>query len=98
MGFYINTDDSTGKVKWLVERANGKVVSLLEAKHAMKDPNLGVIVVIDNVMFEAAGFMFSQKEFETFTNPKDSRPKTYVVISRELAISLSGYKEISTYA
>ena len=53
----------------------------------------GLIVVVDNGMFEAAGFCYNEEEFKVFTDPRDYRHKQYVLINREDAEILSGYRK-----
>jgi hypothetical protein len=73
MGYYINettkgkTLDSQGKIKDLLEDG-AKIVK------AEFQPNL--ICVVDNGMFQAAGYCYSKEEFEEFNNPRDNRSKT----------------------
>lgn len=92
MGYYIGTNANQNKAAWIVKNLNGKMVSFNEAKEAMSNPDLGVVVVLDNVLFEAAGFCFSYNEFEAFTDPNDKRRKQFVVLKREDAEIASGYK------
>lgn len=92
MGYYIETDSSTDKANYIAKIYNGKSVSRAEAAEAMKDPDKGVIVVVDNGYFEAAGFAFNQKEFEAFTRPDDKRYKDFIILDRELAKQLSEYR------
>ena len=91
MGYYIETGTNTGKAKIIAEQYNGVVVSQDEAAAAL-NAGEGVIVVVDNGLFEAAAFAFDLKEFEVFTDPFDVRPKTFVVIDREVAKTAARYK------
>ena len=91
MGYYIETSGYRNKAEDIVARHSGKIVSREEARQAMDDPALGVVVVVDNGAFEAAGFAYDLREFEAFTSPDDDRPKKFVVIDRKLAEKLSDY-------
>lgn len=92
MGYYINTDAPFMKGLYIVSNHGGKFVSKDEAQRAM-DEGKGVVAVVDNGFFEAAGFCFNQQEFEAFTQPTDHRRKQFVVMDRQLAEKLSGYKQ-----
>jgi hypothetical protein len=80
MGYYIQTHSNTGKASIIAEEHGGVVVSYAEAVMAMSDPTKGVIVVINNGLFEAAGFAYDQEEFDAFTS--DERKRHYVILDR----------------
>jgi len=54
---------------------------------------IGLICVVDNGLFEAAAFCFDEQEFKEFIDPKDPRPKTWVVMDRDKAEILSKYRK-----
>ena len=85
MGWYVETGTQFQKANLIATRFKGRIVSQSEAKEAMNDPTKGVIVVINNGPFEAAGFAFDMGEFEAFTLPDDFRPKQYVILDRAIA-------------
>ena len=89
MGYYIEVPENHGKASQICKLHDGKIVSFTEAQQALDDSSLGVIVVLDNGMFEAAGFCFSKQEFKEFT--ADDRNKQYVLLERSLAEKLSGF-------
>jgi hypothetical protein len=91
MGYYIETKHNKGKAGEIASTYNGKIVTQSQARLAMGDNSLGVIVVINNYIFEAAGFAFDMKEFEDFTLLNDLRSKTFVVIPRNIAEVVSGF-------
>ena len=97
VGFYIETSGVTGKVEEIVKRFNGTIVSVNEAREAVMDNTKGVVCVVTNRFFEAAGFAFDEKEFQAFTYPDDIRPKKFIIISREDAEKASGYKSGGDY-
>jgi hypothetical protein len=51
-----------------------------------------LICAVDNYLFKAYGYCFSQGEFEAFTYPEDDRPKRWYLMDKALAEKLSGYK------
>ena len=91
MGYYFDGSSSTGKGEELVGAHKGKFVDEGTAREAMAEGK-GVFCILDNVVFEAAGFCFSEKEFEDFARVED-RQKSWVVIDDlEAAAKLAGYK------
>lgn len=76
MGFYIETEDATGKAEWIIKHMDG--VRL--AKPVYNDPADGFITVcvVDNGPFEAAGIAYRPREFEAFTDLRDTRHKEYL--------------------
>jgi hypothetical protein len=76
MGYYINTRSDGTPLN-----PKGKVHDLVmdgaEIVNAEFQPNL--ICVVDNGLFEAAGYCYSEDEFRAFTDPTDHRPKVWLV-------------------
>jgi hypothetical protein len=93
MGYYIQTDYNHGKAQEIAEKYNG--VLLASAPKTYEDIPAGkaLIAVVNNGAFEAAGFCYDASEFACFTDPRDSRSCRYVLIDRDTAEILSGYKE-----
>jgi acyl-coenzyme A synthetase/AMP-(fatty) acid ligase len=91
MGYYIETSGRSGKAKAIADQHNGLLVDQATAKKFMDDKTKAVIVVVDNILFEAAAFAYSMGEFLEFHSPQDHRLKTYVVIDRAKAKKLTGY-------
>ena len=89
MGYYIETDGHFEKAEKIAAKHNGRIVTQDEASKLVESH--GVICVVKNELFEAAGFAYDQNEFDAFTSPSDYRHKTFVVIDRELAKELSSY-------
>ncbi len=92
MGYYIETGSNHFKDVWVVKNHGGIPASLEEAKEAIQNKEKGVIVVVDNSMFEAAAFAYDEDEFNDFHQLSDLRPKKYVILEREKAKELSKYE------
>lgn len=92
MGYYVETGNNYGKADYIVANYGGRRVSLNEARSAINDPNLAVISVKDNGLFEAAGFCYNQPEFDAFADPGDTRRTSWVIMDRETAKRLTGMK------
>ena len=93
MGYYIETPMGRDKAEYISKEYEGQIVSYMKARAAMNDETKGVIVVVHNSFFEAAGFAYNMREFEAFTSIMDPREKEFVILPREKAIELSGYVE-----
>jgi hypothetical protein len=91
MGYYIEAPEVHGKVQWIVDNYDGKVVALPASYDAIPEGK-GLIVVVDNGIFEAAGFAYSEEEFRVFSNISDYRPKTWLLIDRAVAEVATGYR------
>lgn len=91
MGYYIETDSAKNKAAWLVRTCDAQVITEGIAREYMR-MGLGIICVVDNGMFEAAGYMYNERELNEFANPSDWRPKTWLSMNKELAERLSGFR------
>jgi len=90
MGYYIQ-GPAKGKAKMLLDEEDAFLLEGLEQAREAFAEGFGVICVVDNGPFEAAGFAFSQNELEVFIHP-DGRPKTWLAMDLERARELSGYE------
>jgi len=90
MGFYVETGSAKGKANVIEQRYGAIKVTHDEARKAVV-VGLGVIVVLHNGPFEAAGFAFDVAEFDAFTS--DNRVKEYLMGDREKLAAAAGYKE-----
>lgn len=89
MGYYINTTSNHGKAEIIARELNGKILPECPAWGSWPEDK-ALIVVVDNGLFEAAGYAYSKSEYEAFTEPFDTRPKQYLLINREDAELHSG--------
>jgi len=91
MGYYIETGTSHNKAAHIIENHNGVSITESQAKELMVSGEKDVIVVVHNMMFEAAAFAFDMGEFEAFTSPDDGRPRRFISLEKGLGAKLSGY-------
>lgn len=89
MGYYIQTGGAK-KTQAIIDQHDAVRVTKDEARAALLEGK-GVVCVIEGGMFDAAGFMFDEQEFDEFADPQDTRRKVWLVMDRELAEELSGW-------
>lgn len=89
MGYYIQGPQS-GKAKFLQMKHDCIEIPQPKSFAEIED-DLALICVVDNGPFEAAGYCFSPGEFEVFSESSDHRPKTWLLMNKQLAEELSGY-------
>lgn len=94
MGYYLNAEGmpARGKADWLIENC-----AAVELEHGTWPPTFdeipdgkAAVVVLENGPFDAAGFAFSEDEYEQFIFP-DGRPKRLVLMDVLPAARMSGY-------
>ena len=89
MGYYIDTSASHGKAEIIARELNGEILPGRPAWGAWPQDK-ALIVVVDNGLFEAAGYAYDEREYEAFTLENDKRPRQWVLIGREDAEVHSG--------
>ncbi len=90
MGYYIEVPENKGKAQQLVDIHGATILKEKPAFFAHSDK--AIICVVDNGLFEAAGYAYDEKELNEFAY-HDGRPRTWLVMDKNLACELSGYKE-----
>lgn len=85
MGFYIKTGSATNKARDILTHVKGsREVSMAEARDYIYDADLAVVCVVDNRIFEAAGFCYNLNEYKAFLlRPNDLRPRRWLLVPRE---------------
>ena len=96
MGFYIETGTTHCKAKILEQRYQAKLIPQ-PASFSDVPKDKALVCVVDNTMFEAAGYCFDEAEFKVFTEPKDTRPKEWLLMDLDTAQSLSRFKNSYEY-
>lgn len=91
MGYYVQ-GPTFGKAQFLVEQHGGQILPTPPKTLADLPEGKGLVVVVDNGIFEAAAFAFNEGEYQEFSYPDDLRPKTYVVADRTKLEELTRYK------
>ena len=88
MGYYIS-GPIVGKADYIVEKFEGELIPQPQAFSEVPDDK-ALICVVSNGEFEAAGYAFSEREFEAFTLPSDHRPKQWLLIDKKRAQVATG--------
>ena len=81
MGIYINPVSGT-KLEWL--RANAVQVPSISA---FTDRDRLALCHIDNGLFDALAVLFDEGEVAAFTEPSDTRPRTYWFAPRSAVVA-----------
>lgn len=91
MGFYIETPGQViDKTKRLVKDYGAGIVNPPSSFDQVPEDK-ALICVVTNPFFEAAGYCYDEREFAVFSNIRDDRPKTWLLMDKKLAEKLSGY-------
>jgi len=92
MGYYIETESNINKAKYLIKEH--KAVEIAQPKSFSEVPvDKGLVIIVDNVFFEAIVFIYSNREFEEFTDSTDRRAKRFLLLDRELVCKLTKYSD-----
>jgi len=91
MGYYIEVPSSKNKTEQLIKLHDAKEVKCPELFSDVPNDK-ALICVIDNGLFEAAGYCYSPNEFREFKFDRSSQPRKWIIMDKDLAEKLSGYK------
>lgn len=95
MGFYLNSPElgSTDKAIKLVRIYKAEPAPSLPLEIKEVPEGKALIVVIENGMFDAALLVPNQQELDYIKNLSDDpRPRTYLLLPKDVAHELSGYE------
>ena len=76
MGYYIN-ENSKGESLPSRGKARALISDGAEVVDAKFQANL--VCVVENGPFDATGYCYNEKEFELFNDPRDHRPKIWLM-------------------
>ena len=88
MGKYIQ-GPTLGKAKMLLDQHNGTLTLNPPTNFNDVPEGKALIVVVDNGPFEAAAHLDNQQEFDHWMKFNDPRPRTYILIDKNLAEQLA---------
>jgi hypothetical protein len=89
MGYYIGVPSNHGKAELIRQLHGGEIIAAAPRWEDIPEGK-ALVVVVDNGIFEAAGYAYDEQEYRAFTSPSDYRPRTYVLLDRDKAETLSG--------
>lgn len=92
MGYYIQTPAPRGKAKYLQANYGATLWGLTPPKWQEVAPDKAIICVVDNGPFEVAAFCYDECELRRFTFFEDIRPKTWLLMPRDLVENLTSYR------
>ena len=96
MGYYVQTGTTHNKANEIALQYGGVIIpEPTDFSQVPKDKAL--ICVVDNNIFEAAGYCYSPEEFEVFSDPEDFRPKQWLLMDLDKAQELTKFKESWDY-
>ena len=95
MGYYIETPHNKGKAEQLVELYGARIVPNRPEFKDIK-PSEAIICVVQNAMFDAAGFAYDQRELDAFARDfhGPQRLRTWLLMDRAKACELTGFEEV----
>ena len=88
MGYYIQ-GPTLGKANHLIHNENAIELPSPQAARQAFDAGQGVVCVVENGIFDAAGFAFSKEELDVFTAP-DTRLKRWLSMDLQRCLELTG--------
>ena len=91
MGYYIQTDQSHNKAQQICDMCQEAFVIPQPSSFDKVPKDMALICVVDNGPFEAAGYCYDEREFIAWCDPSDTRPKTWLLMSKIRAEELTGY-------
>lgn len=90
MGIYLQCPEAKGKVDFLIrEHKAQELVGATPLTLPEKDSGMEVVCVIDNGLFEAAGFAYSSRELQEFVFDGTSRPRRFLLVPSEECLKLN---------
>ena len=85
MGMYVNPTNGP-KEGWL--NAHAEHVLTKAPKWDDVSFNKGIVCLVNNGPFTAAGICYSRDELECFADPKDMRPKVWFIVPKDALIAV----------
>jgi len=88
MGYYLQAPTNLNKADYFVKEHGAQKLSKIP--ESFKDIPKGktFVGVVSNGMFEACGIAYDSKEFDSFKDPRDTRPLTCLLMDTELVKKL----------
>ena len=88
MGEYLETGSVNNKLDDLVQKHGAVPISQPLRFDTRSD--MALVVVLDNVMFQAAAWVYDQREFDDFAALNDGRKKSWLLMNQNKVHELTG--------
>lgn len=91
MGYYLDLPDmkAKGKADFLIQHENAQESECIPDFETERELGKAIVCVIENPMFDAAGFAYSPQELREFANP-DGRFKRWLLMPWKRVKELTG--------
>lgn len=93
VGYYIETPVAQAKAAWLVGNDKASPCPHPPGSISELDEDHILVCVVENGPFDAAGVCHNDRELERFNDPRDLRPKTWLVMERGVALEMAPWLE-----
>lgn len=98
MGYYIEAPTAKGKAQYIVDKYDGLILNHPPSRFSDLREGEALICVVENDLFEAAGFCHSQKVFEQFSSPDSVSPPGTFRMGKVTQVNLGpGYQRPRTW-
>lgn len=89
MGVYLETARSVNKALQLISEHGAEPIDQPPTYFADIPPGKVLICVVQNPGFDAAAVCYDEGEFREFTNPRERRMRSYLLMTREQVIQMN---------
>lgn len=91
MGYYIECEKHLGKANQLVEKYGAIRLSKRPENFSDVPETTAIVVVLENGLFDAAGYCYDEREMLAFDSPRDYRKKHWLLMDKDLVNKLTGF-------
>jgi len=92
MGYYINTPMVLGKAGYLKQMYGAKEIECPGSLNEISVEGMGLVCVIENPMFDAAGYIYDDNELRRAKpTHTDKRKRTWLIFDKQKVENLSGF-------
>lgn len=94
MGYYIQTPMTIEKVDYLKNRHGAKEIECPGSLNEIPYEDKALVMVVDNVIFEAAGYIYDDNELKrALPTRKDQRKRTWLLMDKEWVENVTHFKK-----
>jgi hypothetical protein len=89
MGWYIQAPVIYGRTEYLI--AHHEAVEIEPVEPSNLPPDKALVVVVQNGLFDAVGYVFDDREFREFSDPTDPTPRRWLLMDKAFVEAETGY-------